>query len=290
MLALLAFLPLLGGYIAVNVIHYPRIQAHRADGYRLIILAFGVGFVLYILASLIAPLLILGYDHSECVRNLIDLVSGYVSVQSRYRPLGVFQGEASTYQLLVSCVALTISGPLAGVLNLAGRKVNFFSKGFAVEKAITKRNDPMEIFLNQALRSGGYILVTLTSGKVYVGSVIRDLNPIYALASVELELFRSGYRSDADHKVNFTTDYDAVEKSIKKETENVSFQILERMVRNKKIRESDKIINAVLENLHNDERIKELALQRVIVIPYREIQSVHPYSQKVFDAHQKAHD
>jgi hypothetical protein len=76
-----------------------------------------------------------------------------------------------------------------------------------VERAIYEKNDPLEVLLKESMRDGRAVLVTLQSGKVYVGQVIANFNPAYDVESIKISPILSGYRRADDQSVAFNIDY-----------------------------------------------------------------------------------
>ena len=75
------------------------------------------------------------------------------------------------------------------------------------EKATKGYGSPLEQLLLKALKEKKYIMVTLSSGKVYVGRVTIGLAPEDD-RSFELLPIKSGYRESDKHRLELTTHYD----------------------------------------------------------------------------------
>jgi len=68
------------------------------------------------------------------------------------------------------------------------------------------------------------VLLTIKSGKVYVGSVTANFNPAYEVQSIEIMPILSGYRDPKDQTVTFTTDYFSLLTQIHDQDPNVTDQ------------------------------------------------------------------
>lgn len=74
-----------------------------------------------------------------------------------------------------------------------------------LERAVT--DSDFERLLVRAMFRDMPVMLTLESGKLYVGWVIRALNPRDAIKEVRILPMLSGYRDSETHQVEFTTNY-----------------------------------------------------------------------------------
>jgi len=93
-----------------------------------------------------------------------------------------------------------------------------------VDKSIREKGDPLEVLLKNAMRDTRPVLLTIKSGKVYVGSVTANFNPAYEVQSIEIMPILSGYRDPKDQTVTFTTDYFSLLTQIHDQDPNVTDQ------------------------------------------------------------------
>jgi len=64
--------------------------------------------------------------------------------------------------------------------------------------------------LRKSLKETKSVLISVKSGKVYVGLVTYNSSPVVSVESLQIFPVRSGYRNVNTKTVEFTTDYDAV--------------------------------------------------------------------------------
>jgi hypothetical protein len=80
----------------------------------------------------------------------------------------------------------------------------------SVDKVIEERADPLEMLLRKAVNESRAVIVTLKTGKVYVGHVLCNFNPAYDVQSLKILTIMSGYRKAEDKNVIFNIDYGSV--------------------------------------------------------------------------------
>jgi hypothetical protein len=81
------------------------------------------------------------------------------------------------------------------------------------KRAILNYGSPLEQLLFRALAENKRVMVTLSSGKVYIGRVATSLAPGDETAFYLLQT-KSGYRDQGTQRVEITTHYDKVYKEI----------------------------------------------------------------------------
>jgi hypothetical protein len=183
----LLLLPLLGGYIFARKCYRTRYSALRSENHKLILLAAEFGLYLLIVAA--------------GLRYLFELIAGvspfFASVGHVWH--GIFPFDYSGTTILAFFLGLTAWKPI----NLMLRS----TEEGEVDKAIRDKKDPLEVLLKDAMRDSRAVLVTLESGKVYVGQIIANFNPAYDVQTVKISPILSGYRSIEDQTVTFNIDY-----------------------------------------------------------------------------------
>jgi hypothetical protein len=188
----LLLLPLLGGYIFARKCHPTRYNALRSESYKLLFVAaeFGVYFLL------VAALL-------RFIFNLIVAAwPPLFAVDQFWHQVVPF--EYSGVAFLAFFLGLTLWAP-------ANRYR--YDREIELDKVIRAKGDPLEVLLRDAMLSSKPIIVTLQSGKVYVGQVICNFNPAYDVQSVKISTIMSGYRKSDDQTVIFNTNYGTVLKA-----------------------------------------------------------------------------
>jgi hypothetical protein len=93
-----------------------------------------------------------------------------------------------------------------------------------VDKSIREKGDPLEVLLKDAMANTRPVLLTMKSGKVYVGTVTTNFNPAYEVQSIKIMPILSGYRDTKDQTVTFTTDYFTLLTQIHDQDPNLSDQ------------------------------------------------------------------
>ena len=196
----LLLLPLLGGYIFVRKCFRTRYNALRSENYRLLFLAAEFGLYLLLLAA--------GFRLLS-LSNLIPLITYIDHLWHKLVPFD-YAGTA----FLAFFFGVTLWKPINWLFR--------FDSEAEVDRAIREKNDPLEILLKDAMRDSKAVLVTLDSGKVYVGHVITNFNPAYDVRSIKISPIVSGYRKSEDQTVVFNIDYTELLTSIYNRDPNVS--------------------------------------------------------------------
>jgi hypothetical protein len=196
----LLLLPLLGGYIFVRKCFRTRYNALRSENYRLLFLAAEFGLYLLLLAACLRLLSISGS---------IPLVSYIDYLWHKLVPFD-YAGTA----FLAFFLGVTLWKPVNWLFG--------YESEAEVDRAIREKGDPLEVLLKDAMRDSKAVLVTLDSGKVYVGQVITNFNPAYDVRSIKISPIVSGYRKPEDQTVVFNIDYTELLTSIYKQDPNVS--------------------------------------------------------------------
>ena len=107
-----------------------------------------------------------------------------------------------------------VLGPIFAVLiNLSNRKINF------EKNAIYKSENWLEILFRESAENGVLIEVTLDTGKIYVGWIIRTTDPRFNRQYFQMHILISGYR-DNKQKIVFTTNYADVYEKLKQDEKN----------------------------------------------------------------------
>ena len=102
---------------------------------------------------------------------------------------------------IVAVTAMMLAYPLAKSINLLLWKWKKKWHQDAIE------DDDFERILNDAASRNLPIAVTMSNKKVYVGFVLRTFDPNQSRKSIAVLPLMSGYRSDVDGRLNFTTYY-----------------------------------------------------------------------------------
>jgi hypothetical protein len=181
----LLLLPLLGGYIFARKYYLTRYSALRSENYRLLFLAAQWGLIFLAMAAMIRAIGML-------LQSFIPSLTVVNKVWHFIFPFD-YSGTAA--------LALLLGATSWRLLN---RRL---SSEIEVDRSIREKGDPLEVLLKDAMRDARPVLLTIKSGKVYVGQVIANFNPAHDVQSVKLLPIFSGYRDPKNQEVTFTTDY-----------------------------------------------------------------------------------
>jgi hypothetical protein len=225
----LLLLPLLGGYIYVRSCFRTRYNALRSEDYRLLFLAAQYGLYFLIAAAL--------------MRGAFNLLTQAIPSLSYIDRIwhAIFPFDYSGVAFLAFFLGSTL-------WKLVNRR---YDNDAEVGKAIAEKGDPLEMLLQKAMDETKSVLITMKSGKVYVGNVAVTFNPAYDVKSVMIMPIHSGYRDNIDQTVTFNIDYTKVYD----------------MIRN------------------GDEEALRLAEDIGTVIPLEEIRSVSIFNLPLYQAH-----
>lgn len=239
----LLILPVVGGYAFAVVWSPSSYPASRESGHRLYFRAVFYSVFLFICALCIHVLLYLKTDwYLSTLLHLAENSSGIGEVgvwsetsQQAVFLLTFFMGPVLAYLLEIPHLFVGY-----GVYDFAGKLIDFLEQRspafgqwiarlgktvltplevasrawvrFLFERAI--RDSDFERLLARAMFRDMPIMFTLDTGKVYVGWVVRAINPRDVPREVRILPMLSGYRNSDDHTVVFTTNYHEVLKTV----------------------------------------------------------------------------
>jgi len=198
----LLLLPLLGGYIFARNFYRTRYSALRSENYRLLFLAAQYGLLFLVISAGIRALWML----------LLSYKPDLIAVNKVWHVLFPFDYSGTAF------LAFVLGWASWKFLNL------FYRSDDEVDRTIREKADPLEILLKDAMRDTKPVLLTIKSGKVYVGTVVTNFNPAYEVQSIKIMPILSGYRNAQDQTVTFTTDYFSLLTQIHEQDPEVSDQ------------------------------------------------------------------
>ena len=221
--ALLFFLPLIGGFLFVETSYFTRFKAARQETQRLYYKAAACGVLLSVIGFVVHRLLLReATSYAAFVAFLSTNVIGplFERPVSTVAPALSPQLVSVRVDLAFACAwgfAIGASTPLSnGVVyavdrawfHLVARRLGRPSLISAINQHAT--TDQIEILLTEALRHSSQVQVTLSTQKVYVGWVTKSVDPRGQEQFLRLQPSLSGYRSTDTVELHFTTFYDAV--------------------------------------------------------------------------------
>lgn len=169
---------------------------------------------------------------------------------------------------------------LAGVMaGLAWWPLNkFFDDDDEIDRIIADRNDPMELFLRTSMGDAKLVMLTVSSGKIYIGWITSNINPAFTVKSIRIIPFLSGYRDDKTKKVRFTTLY---------------YEMYSKMEEEIRAELSDAQGESLSEDALNEAVGRELDKRRddfQIAFPMDDIKSIGTFEMEVFNKYFKDDD
>jgi hypothetical protein len=167
---------------------------------------------------------------------------------------------------------------------------------------LVREGGPLVDTIVDSLDRGTKLLVTLRSGKVYVGAVSMTLNRLRQPGSLRLIVDKSGYRDAETKNVSLDVPYDRTHAQMRDElnakydemirrelTNTYSFTELSDHARREGI--ADAMVEAIYRRALHREDLERLAAMFSIVIPIAEITTLAPHDDAVFkrfESHSKS--
>ncbi|WP_273452541.1 hypothetical protein [Nevskia ramosa] len=229
MIAVLLFVPLLGGYLFASSWKLTKYRAAREDSQRLYFLAAFYGIFVAICAFLICMALLPAASASiESAGHLIIDLAPLSLLTPEPKPP---TPEAAEVGLLICFLAIALLwGSTLGIalnkltsatialVEWIGRSTPADSKTRLVItrfarwlnpylRAVRERGDDIEHLLLRSVERTMPIQVTLTTRKVYIGDVVELVEPQNERKTLRLLPLISGYRDENDFSIVFTTSY-----------------------------------------------------------------------------------
>lgn len=189
--ALLLALPIVGGFLAVTSLYNQRYRIARDSGYRLY-------FKIVHFAILLSAIALLSIQVTWFVSAMIGLNSSGGSSELKAE---VWKGAFWTLQGSAGQLAVLAFG-LGSLVHLVFNTST--AKQKAIERAIA--DEDFELMVEKSQREDKPILITLDTGKVYVGWAVRGPIPTRQRNWIRILPLASGYR-DANQKVRLTVPY-----------------------------------------------------------------------------------
>lgn len=230
--------PLVGGYFFSITWSITLYTTSRASGNRLYFISFFCGVILCVIAFFIHKFLFTSYpwyyDFIKLINTSFDRVSE-ISVLSKTSQefillstlfLGPLLGKLLNAPLLLSEGILIDS-----VIRLTNEIKRITGKWYEVDPIIKSliwllekideigqwyvqiimnnaiKNNDFEILLARAVYRDIPVMLTLDTGKLYVGWIVRIPNPAEFRKAVRILPMLSGYRNNETHDVEFTQNY-----------------------------------------------------------------------------------
>ena len=196
----LLLLPLIGGFILLSHWRLTLYFAKRLDKERLLLYSSLVGAILLGL-SFGLSILIVSHPTWLGVRGVLAFREWWAYNTPPFRYSGI------------TTLSLVLGAASPWFLNRFWPFCLLWAKEERGEKATKRYGSTLEQLLLKALKEEKYVMITLSSGKVYIGRVVTSLAP-EDNRSFELLPFKSGYRETGNHRLEITTHYDEAYQKI----------------------------------------------------------------------------
>lgn len=200
-LAAVFLLSLLGGYYFAYWWRLTAYATRRVDGHHVYFRAALCGAIFFAIALGVRRLLLLNPSYGAFDARLIQYVIPILKDDSA-TPHPLEQAQRAAW--VVTAVYSLIIGPIcAWLLNLVT----------PARWAARRSLGPLDRLLMRAQEEGTPAMLTLNTGKVYIGLVESITDPAVEPTAVTVLPMLSGYR-DAQGRMELTTDYEAIYESL----------------------------------------------------------------------------
>lgn len=213
--ASLLLLPLIGGYALATIWDGSLYNASRESGHRLYFRALFYAVIVFICAGLIH---IISFATSPKYHELLSFIA---TVTHGPETLEIWD---KTARYSVFTMSFTLGPILGHTLNfsrlpfLLNRKVPWTEfqpflwwQAYLLKNAI--QNNDFERIVYRSFRKQLPLLITLQSGKIYIGWAVRAPNPVSVRKFLRILPLISGYRN-SEHRLEITTDYYTVLETV----------------------------------------------------------------------------
>jgi hypothetical protein len=190
-------LPLLGGFVFISRWNRSRWYAVRAEKERLLFFAALAGFAWLVIAFAI----------NVFVAPRFPCQPGGFCLPIWWSTHIPFEHSGISFSAFV--LAVTMWKPLNWVRR--------WSRDVQTAEVVKSQGGALEQFLDTAMQRKKHVMLTLKSGKVYVGRIVSAFEPGQRDQTILVFPTLSGYRDNLKHEVSFTTNYDTVYASIRAE-------------------------------------------------------------------------
>jgi Family of unknown function (DUF6338) len=207
-LAAIFILSLLGGYAFATTWRLTRYVTRRHDGQHVYLRAGVFGAVLFIAAFTLRFALLHG-------------LPAYASFDHRLEKLVQPLMKDAANSSVADIVIVAVYSLLLGLV--VPRLLNIFTPQ---RPQLAKTASEFDLVMMRAQRADMPVLVTLENGKVYVGLVVKIIDPERNPATITLFPLVSGHR-DALGKIAFTTDYYLIYQRLFNDTERMALGMSE---------------------------------------------------------------
>ena len=250
---------LVAGFLLIRPFPFSRYYTNRQQGYALLLSVITAGLVLFVAASVVT--------HSAFTLQNSQYVDaeGWRRLAQNILP---FPHAGKSLLTLILGVVLPVCSWI-------------IPRDWYMNLVIELKADPLEVVLRRAFSQGRAISVTLRTGKVYVGYLHVLFNPYYDVNYIELYLTHSGYRTEAEKRLELVNDY-------RDKAEEIYLQRLAERVEFYRQRNLNDDFDSWFEQAQNDLRehqdVEDELSGYQVVIPISEIISVSYFEHELYEA------
>lgn len=194
--ALLMAFPIVGGFLAITTLHATRFKVARTSGHRLYFTIVNYALLLTCAAALITQII-----WSLSAWTGAVLVAGPIPTELlRSIEAGLF-GTLDQHKWPIATIAFALGHIAHGIFNSEDSKQRY------IEVAIAGQD--FERMVAESQKTKKPMLITLDTGKVYLGWAVDGPNPGLQRMWVRILPWASGYRNQSQ-QVRFVTNYTSI--------------------------------------------------------------------------------
>ena len=207
-------LPVVGGYAFSSIWIGSLYHSSRESGHRLYFRSiFYAAFL--VICSACFHLIIFDNHYYQAFlllnRDILNIKG----------PVRLWSEEAGPAILIIS---FTCGPIMAHILNLDWmrklpylQKVSLYWREIILKYAL--KNNDFELLLFAAFKNERPVMFSLSSGKVYIGRLVRAPNPVEHRKAIRITPLLSGYRNSENHTFSIVTDYYEIISQMEKSPE-----------------------------------------------------------------------
>lgn len=222
-MGLLTFLilPIISGYVFALTWQGSRYHVARMQGYALYFKSAYYGLILSVISALCLMILVSNEavilaETSETVCFLYPFLCNVDFQSVSFLIIVCLVGILGGY--LLNALGYLLGWLISVLVNACCDVETFNLNAWFLYQRTIKDND-FERLIFRAIKRVMPLYLTLRNNKVYVGYVIRTIDPANERKEIRILPLLSGYRDKDNCRVYFTTKYDKIYRSIKEQQE-----------------------------------------------------------------------
>lgn len=259
--------PLLAGFFLLQTVPWLKYRFHRFDGSRLLLYYVSSGVILTIFGTILLPFAEAALQfiaQSRCASCAPALRTTWHLFADALKGFGVEQDSIIARSAVMGLLISLVAGSITWLIGL-----NKSVQRSAIRGLIRSNGNALEVLLDDAMRRGKLVLISMKSNKAYVGIIECTLDPTVTNKAIKLFPIFSGYRDKDTRSLVLTNDYspfmDALElyrkRKEKSDNSNPSEDVIEIQVAGQQPRQID------------GKTLEALAEDYGVVVPWTDIES-----------------